>query len=116
MSARFGEDQLWSMLDGAVIGGLGGMVNYLREKSPRECGKFLVAFLTSAFAGMLTQLVGGWLNADVRLQFALAGIAGYLGVKLLDDVAGRMRRLVNGSLDALEKTVSSDIKKVEGKK
>ena len=103
MSSRFGEDQLWPMLDGAVIGGLGGAVNYLREKSPRDWGKFLVALLTSAFAGMLAQLVASWMNADVRPQFAMAGIAGYLGVKLLDDVAGRVRRLVNGSLDAIEK-------------
>ena len=98
-------EQIGPMLDGAVIGGMGGAVNYLREKSPKEWGKFLVSVLTSAFAGMLAQLVAGWLTTDIRPQFALAGIAGYLGVKLLDDVARRVQRLVNGSLDALEKTV-----------
>ena len=110
MPGHIGDNQLLPMIDGAVIGGLGGVVNYLRGKSARDWGKLLVAFFTSAFAGMLAQLVAGWLNADVRLQFALAGIAGYLGVKLLDDVAGRVCRLVNGGLDALEKSVTDQVK------
>ena len=110
MPGHIGDNQLLPMIDGAVIGGLGGAVNYLREKSPRDREKFLVALLTSAFAGMLAQLVVSWMNADVRPQFALAGIAGYLGVKLLDDVAGRVRRLVNGGLDALEKSVTDQVK------
>lgn len=110
MPGHLENEQFWSMLDGAVIGGLGGAVNYLLEKSPREWGRFFVALLTSGFAGMLAQLVVSWMNDDVRPQFAMAGIAGYLGVKLLDDVARRVRRLVNGSLDAIEKTVMNEKK------
>lgn len=106
MSGR-GDEQLWPMLDGAVIGGMGGVVNYFKNKTAIDWGRLFVAVLTAAFAGMLAQLTADWLDAGVKAQFAMAGIAGYSGVTLLDDVAARVRRLVNGGLDALEKSLES---------
>ena len=107
MPGHLENEQLWSMLNGAAIGGMGGLVNHLREKDARDWWRTFVAVLTAAFAGMLAQLIAGWLSHDMRFQFALAGIAGYSGVKLLDDVAKRVRKLVNGGLDALEKSLES---------
>ncbi len=96
-------EQLWPMVDGAVIGGLGGLVNHLRKRTAKDWGQLMVAVLTAGFAGMLAQLVAGWLNADIRLQFAIAGIAGYSGGVLLDDVVTRFRRIVNSGADMIEK-------------
>ena len=95
------EDQLWPMIDGAVIGALGGLVNGLRQKTFKEWGQVAASLLTAAFAGMLAQLIAGWLNADVRLQFAVSGIAGYSGGVLLDDVVKRGRELLNKGGDVL---------------
>ena len=95
------EEQLWPMIDGAIIGGLGGLVNGLRQKSLRDWGQILASALTAAFAGMLAQLLTGWLGADVRLQFAMSGIAGYSGGVLLDDVVKRARELINKGGDIL---------------
>ena len=108
------NEQLWNMVDGAVIGGIGGLVNHLREKDARDWWRTFVAVLTAAFAGMLAQLVAGWLNADVRLQFAISGIAGYGGGVLLDDVVTRFRNIVNSGADVLEKTTAAmgEMKKV----
>ena len=113
MPGHLGDEQLLPMLDGAVLGGLGGLVNHLRKKSAREWGQLFVSVLTAAFAGMLAQLVAGWLEADVRLQFALSGIAGYSGGVLLDDVVTRFRRIVNSGADVLEKAAGAmgEIKK-----
>ncbi len=100
------EDQIWKqfwpMVDGAVIGGLGGLVNHLRKKTPRDWWQLFVSVVTAAFAGMLAQLITGWLGADVRLQFAMSGIAGYSGGVLLDDVVERIRGLVNSTGDVIE--------------
>ena len=92
-------EQIWPMVDGAVLGGMGGLVNHLRKKTARDWGQLCVSILTAAFAGMLAQLVAGWLNADVRLQFAISGMAGYSGGTLLDDVVTRFRKIVNNGLD-----------------
>ena len=105
MPGNLETEQIWPMLDGAVIGGMGGLINHLRGKSAKDWWKMLVAVVTAAFSGMLMQLAVSWLHDDVRLQFALAGIAGYSGVTLLDDVSTRVRRLVTGGLDTLEKTL-----------
>ena len=107
MPGHLENEQLWHMLDGAAIGGLGGLVNHLREKSARDWRRTFAAMLTAAFAGMVAQLMAGWFSEDMRFQFAMAGIAGYSGVKLLDDVALRIRRLVNGGFDALEKSLEA---------
>ena len=109
MPGHLGDEQLWPMLDGAVIGGLGGLVNYLRKKTARDWGQLFVAVLTAGFAGMLAQLLCGWLDADVRLQFAMSGIAGYSGGVLLDDVVKRVRGLINDGADAVGKM--KDVKK-----
>ena len=103
------------MLDGAVIGGLGGLVNYLRRKTARDWGQLFVAVLTAGFAGMMGQLVAGWLNADIRLQFAISGMAGYSGGVLLDDVVTRFRRIVNNGLDTAN-DLAAQIKKGKGEK
>lgn len=99
------EDQIWQqfwpMVDGTVMGALGGVVNGLRQKSFRDWGQTAAAILTAGFAGMLTHLICGWLGADVRLQFALSGIAGYSGGGLLDDAAKRARLLLNRGADVL---------------
>ncbi|MBQ9564595.1 MAG: hypothetical protein IJU98_03305 [Synergistaceae bacterium] len=95
------NEELWPMIDGAIIGGLGGLVNGLRQRSPRDWGQLAAAILTAGFAGMLAQLLSGWLGADVWLQFAISGIAGYSGGVLLDDVARRARELVNKGGDIL---------------
>ena len=96
------EEHIWPMIDGAVIGGHGGLVNHIRKKTARDWGQLFVAVLTAAFAGMLAQLLAGWLDADVRLQFAMSGIAGYSGGVLLDDVVKRVRGLVNSGGEMLE--------------
>lgn len=114
MPGHLGDEQLLPMIDGAVIGGLGGLVNHLRKKTAKDWGQLFVSVITAAFAGMLAQLVAGWLNADVRLQFAISGIAGYSGGVLLDDVVTRFRNIVNSGADVLEKTTAAmgEMKKV----
>ena len=98
-------EQIGPMLDGAVIGGLGGLVNHLRRRKSRDWGQLFVAVLTAGFAGMLAQLVSGWMNLDIRLQFAVAGIAGYGGGVLLDDIVTRFRNIVNAGAGMLEEKV-----------
>ena len=108
-------EQIWPMVDGAVLGGMGGLVNHLRKKTARDWGQLCVSVLTAAFSGMLAQLVGGWLNADIRLQFAISGMAGYSGGTLLDDVVTRFRRIVNNGLDTAN-DLAAQIKKGKGEK
>ncbi len=110
MPGQFEPKDVWPMLDGAIIGGLGGIVNHLRKKPVLEWGELFVSVITSAFAGMLAQLISGWLECDIRLQFALAGIAGYGGGVLLDDLVKRFRGILNDSLDTL-----AELKKKEKK-
>ena len=97
------EEQWWPMIDGIIIGALGGLVNGLRRKSLRDWGQIAAALLPAGFAGMLAQLIAGWLDADIRFQFAMSGIAGYSGGVLLDDVVRRVRGLINDGADAVEK-------------
>lgn len=107
------EEQLWPMIDGAIIGGLGGLVNGLREWTRKDWGQLAAAVLTAGFAGMLAQLLSGWLGADVRLQFAISGIAGYSGGVLLDDIVQRMRELVSRGGDALMDKIEKKIGETE---
>lgn len=117
------EEHIWPMIDGAVIGGLGGLVNGLRQKlgnglrqKPlREWGQIAVGVLTAAFAGMLAQLMAGWISEDIRFQFSMAGIAGYGGNALLDDVVKRVRGLLNKGADVLEDGLNAAAKIKGGK-
>lgn len=110
MAGEINSKDVWPMIDGAIIGGLGGIVNHLRKKPGHDWGQLFVSVITAAFSGLLAQLVTGWLGYDIRLQFALAGIAGYGGGVILDDVVRRFRRILNGSLDTI-----ADMKKKEKK-
>lgn len=107
------DEHLWAMIDGAVIGALGGVINSVRNKSLRDWGQTLATILTAGFTGMLAQLVAGWWGSDVRMQFAISGIAGYGGGILLDDVVKRVRGIIStaGSvvegLDKIQKTLNS---------
>lgn len=103
MAGEINNEQIWPMLDGAVLGGLGGLVNNLRGRSGYSWGQLCVSVLTAAFAGMMAQLLVGWMEADIRLQFATAGIAGYGGGVLLDDAVARLRGLMNGAANVIEK-------------
>ena len=117
MPGHLGDEQILPMLDGAVIGGLGGLVNYLRKMTTHNWGQLFVAVLTAAFAGMLAQLVAGWWDTDIRFQYAVSGIAGYGGGVLLDDVVKRVRGLVNTGGDVIEEAAKAvkNIKEVKGK-
>ncbi len=94
-------EQFWPMVDGAVMGALGGIVNGLRQKTFKEVSQVIAAVLTAGFAGTLAHLVTSWIGADVRLQFAMSGIAGYSGGVLLDDIVKRARELLNKGGDVL---------------
>ena len=110
--------ELWPMVDGAIIGALGGLVNGLRQKTIQDWSQAFIVLLTAGFSGMLAQLLSGWLGADVRMQFAVSGIAGYSGGVLLDDVVKRARELINKGGDILAEKLDAQAKhedKHEGK-
>lgn len=96
------SEHVWVMFDGAVVGAIGGMVNSMRSKSIHDWGQTLATVATAGFTGMLAQLVASWLEADLRLQFAISGIAGYSGGILLDDIVRRFRKIINAAAETLE--------------
>lgn len=115
------DEHLWAMIDGAIIGALGGVINSIRNKTMREWGQTVATILTAGFTGMLAQLVAGWWGTDVRLQFAISGIAGYGGGILLDDIVKRVRGVISSAasvvdgLDKLQKGLAASAKATEQK-
>ena len=81
---------------------LGAFVKWMR-KDTHNWLKLIVMAITSGFIGLLSHYLTNWLELDFHLQFFLAGIAGYIGGGLLDDVATRFRWFVNSRVDVLEK-------------
>ena len=77
---------------------LGGAVNWLRNKHKKDWWTFIAAIITAAFTGLLSHLITGWLELDIRLQYAISGAAGYSGGLLLDSVAPLLIRLVQEKL------------------
>lgn len=106
------DEHFLAMIDGAVIGALGGVINSIRNKTIKDWGQTLATILTAGFTGMLAQLVAGWLDMDMRFQFALSGVAGYSGGILLDDVVKRLRGIINSTGDVIEEVgkISKELK------
>ena len=52
----------------AVIGMLGGVVNYLNSHKKSSWQSFLAASVTAAFAGVMSHFVTDWLDFDIRLR------------------------------------------------
>lgn len=106
------DEHLLAMLDGAVIGAVGGVINSIRNKTIGDWGQTIATIMTAGFTGMLAQLVAGWLEMDMRFQFAVSGIAGYSGGILLDDVVKRLRGIINSTGDVIEEVgkISKELK------
>lgn len=93
-----------SLLTGAIIAMLiavlGGAVNWLRHKHKKDWGTFIAAIVTAAFTGLLSHLITGWLELDLRLQYAISGAAGYSGGILLDSVAPLLIRMFREKIES----------------
>ena len=81
---------------------LGAFVKWLR-KDTHNWLKLIVMAITSGFIGLLSHYATNWLELDIHLQFFISGIAGYIGVGLLDDTATRFRGVVSHGAGLVEK-------------
>jgi len=70
----------------ALIGMVGSLVRYLRKHrhEPFSWGSFLSGMVTAAFIGILTSCLGTGLGLNALVVSAMAGMAGYSGVRILD--------------------------------
>lgn len=90
------EEGTRTFLQVLLIAGIGGGISYLHHHR-RGCFRaleFTLAIIISAFAGMEGHFIASWLEFDLELQFAVAGIAGYGGGALLDVLVSCASKLI----------------------
>lgn len=81
----------------AVIGmaTFGGLVNWLRQKGPRNFSRLIVVLFTAAFAGLVAYYATSALGFNSQYQCAFSGMAGYGGGTLLDEAVKRMKEIIH---------------------
>ena len=73
----------------------GGLVSWLRQKSPRKWSRLLVILCTAGFAGLLAYYFTSAIGLNAQYQCAMSGIAGYGGGTILDDCVKRVKQFIH---------------------
>lgn len=80
----------------AVVGMsiFGGLVSWLRQKGVRKFSRLIITLCTSSFSGLLAYHFTSAAGLNVQYQCAMAGIAGYSGVTLIDEIIDKIRDII----------------------
>ncbi len=73
----------------------GGLVSWLRQKGTRKLSRLVITLCTSGFSGLLAYYITSAAGLNVQYQCAMAGIAGYSGVTLIDEVVDKIRDTIH---------------------
>ena len=72
----------------------GGLVSWLRQKGTRKLSRLVIILCTSGFSGLLAYYITSAAGFNVQYQCAMAGIAGYSGVTLIDEIVDKIRDVI----------------------
>ena len=91
------EEETETLLVAVGIATFGGLVNWLRQKGPRNLSRLVVVLCTAAFAGLIAYYATSALGFNSQYQCAFSGVAGYGGGTLLDEAVNRLKGLIHDS-------------------
>lgn len=89
------EQETDTLLVAVGIATFGGLVNWLRQKGPRQISRLVVILCTAAFAGLIAYYATSALGFNSQYQCAFSGVAGYGGGTLLDEAVNRIKELIH---------------------
>lgn len=89
------EDGTETLLAAVGIATFGGLVNWLRQKGPRNFSRLVVILCTAAFAGLVAYYATSALGLNSQYQCAVSGVAGYGGGTLLDEAVNRIKDFIH---------------------
>ena len=89
------EEETETLLVAVGIATFGGLVNWLRQKGPRNFSRLVVILCTAAFAGLIAYYATSALGFNSQYQCAFSGVAGYGGGTLLDEAVNRIKELIH---------------------
>lgn len=89
------EQETDTLLVAVGIATFGGLVNWLRQKGPRQISRLVVILCTAAFAGLIAYYATSALGFNSQYQCAFSGVAGYGGGTLLDEAVNRIKDFIH---------------------
>ena len=89
------EEETETLLVAVGIATFGGLVNWLRQKGPRNLSRLVVVLCTAAFAGLIAYYATSALGFNSQYQCAFSGVAGYGGGTLLDEAVNRIKEIIH---------------------
>lgn len=89
------EEETETLIAVVSMATFGGLVNWLRQKGPRNFSRLIVVLCTAAFAGLVAYYATSALGFNSQYQCAFSGMAGYGGGTLLDEGVKRMKSIIH---------------------
>lgn len=89
------EEGTETLIVAVGIATFGGLVNWLRQKGPRNLSRLIVVLCTAAFAGLIAYYATSALGFNSQYQCAVSGVAGYGGGTLLDETVNRLKDFIH---------------------
>ena len=89
------EEETETLLVAVSIATFGGLVNWLRQKGPRNLSRLIVVLCTAGFAGLIAYYATSAMGFSSQYQCAFSGVAGYGGGTLLDEAVNRIKDFIH---------------------
>ena len=89
------EEETETLLVAVSIATFGGLVNWLRQKGPRNLSRLIVVLCTAGFARLIAYYATSAMGFSSQYQCAFSGVAGYGGGTLLDEAVNRLKGLIH---------------------
>ena len=73
---------------------VGGLANFFKDDNRPKWGRIFASLITSAFSGLLSYEITIAMGFDIHIQCIVAGIAGYGGGTMLDEVMHKLHEII----------------------